>query len=296
MGRIRTIKPDFFRHEALQELQASTNLPVMLVFEGLWTQADREGRFKWAPRILKLDILPFLDFSMEATLAALATAAFVRHYKVDDKEFGDIPSWSRHQVINVREAQSTIPPFADASMCVHVQEHDKHVRAGGEGKGREEERGKELVYCAALVPSTAFQAPPVILIPLNDGTEYGVCQGDLDEWRELFPAVDVLQQLRSYRAWSLAKPKKRKTRRGIKASITSWLADKQDRGTRRETNSYAESYVSPATQRQRTSDDAIREAAAFIEGADIVDESSALQLPVSGTNSRDRHNVAERMV
>jgi hypothetical protein len=142
VGRIRTIKPDFFRHEDLQELQSSTALPVMLVYAGLWTQADREGRFKWAPRILKLDILPFLDFSMEATLDTLERAAFVRHYEIDGKGYGDIPSWSKHQVINVREAQSTIPPFDSACMCTHVQEHDESVHAGGEGKGKGKGSGK----------------------------------------------------------------------------------------------------------------------------------------------------------
>jgi hypothetical protein len=82
---------------------------------------------------------------------------------------------------------------------------------------------------AALVPIAARQEPPaVIMIPLCDGSEFGVNQNDVDQWNELFPSVDVMQQLRAYKAWALSKPKKRKTRRGIKTSITSWLTTKQD--------------------------------------------------------------------
>jgi hypothetical protein len=146
MGRIRTVKPDLFRHEGLQELQADTNLPVMLVFIGLFTQVDREGRFKWSPRTLKLDILPFLEFSMEDTLQLLAKAGFIRRYEVEGKQYGDVPSWSRHQVVNAREAQSVIPPFDGACMCTHVQEDEESMHAGGEGnrKGREEEKENTL--------------------------------------------------------------------------------------------------------------------------------------------------------
>ena len=72
-------------------------------------------------------------------------------------------------------------------------------------------------------------AEPVIGLPLNDGSEHGVTEEDLAEYSRLYPAVDVMQQLRNMRGWLLANPQKRKTRRGIKAFITSWLAKEQDR-------------------------------------------------------------------
>ena len=58
MARIRTIKPEFFRHEALFEAEQATGLPLRVAYAGLFTAADREGRFKWSPRSLKLDCLP----------------------------------------------------------------------------------------------------------------------------------------------------------------------------------------------------------------------------------------------
>jgi hypothetical protein len=68
MARIRTIKPEFFRHADLYEAEKETGLPLRLAFAGLWTAADREGRFKWRPRELKLDCLPHDEVDFHACL------------------------------------------------------------------------------------------------------------------------------------------------------------------------------------------------------------------------------------
>lgn len=117
MGRIRTIKPEFFRHEGLFEAEVRSGLPLRLAFAGLWTVADREGRFRWRPRQLKLDVLPYDDVDISAVLNALKAEAFIVDYTVDGEQFGWIPTWHRHQVINGRESPSKLPapPVHDAS-------------------------------------------------------------------------------------------------------------------------------------------------------------------------------------
>jgi len=138
MARIRTIKPELFRHERLFDAERASRLPLRLAFAGLFTAADREGRFNWAPRALKLDCLPYDDCDFEEVLVALHGSGFIQKYEVEGKVYGVIPSWSQHQHVNVREAQSTIPEPTDASMCAHVQ-------ARGEGKGKEGERkGRDI--------------------------------------------------------------------------------------------------------------------------------------------------------
>lgn len=72
---------------------------------------------------------------------------------------------------------------------------------------------------------------PVLTIPLNDKSEYPISQSDIDEWQELYPAVDVVQELRSMRGWSNANPEKRKTKKGVKRFINAWLAREQNRGS-----------------------------------------------------------------
>jgi hypothetical protein len=118
VARIRTIKPDFFRHGRLFEAEQAEGLPLRVAYAGLWTVADREGRFKWDARALKLDCLPYDDVDFGAVLAALDSRGFVVHYTDDDgKEYGFIPSWKEHQVVNTREAQSSIPPPSEQAQA-----------------------------------------------------------------------------------------------------------------------------------------------------------------------------------
>lgn len=96
--RIRTIKPEFFLHDGLFDLEHETSLPIRVAFVGLWCAADREGRFRWEPRRLGATILPYDGVDFSRVLDALATRGFVVRYASDGSEFGCIPTFSRHQV------------------------------------------------------------------------------------------------------------------------------------------------------------------------------------------------------
>lgn len=109
MARIRTVKPEFFQHEGLFDAEQETGLPLRIAFAGLWTQADREGRFQWRPRKLKTNVLPYDEISFIDALEALERHGFVIKYEVEGEPYGHIPSWGEHQAINQREAQSKIP-------------------------------------------------------------------------------------------------------------------------------------------------------------------------------------------
>lgn len=97
-----------------------------------------------------------------------------------------------------------------------------------------EEKDKEIIiphyvrdYCAE---PQATHAPPAVELPLNDGDIYPVTQEQVAEWGSLYPAVDVMQQLRAMKGWLNANPAKRKTRRGILRFVNAWLSREQDRG------------------------------------------------------------------
>jgi len=149
-GRIRTIKPEAFLDEELWDLEVETGLPIFRGFVGLWTQADREGRFEWRPRALRAAILPYWDGDFSRVLDACATRGFVQRYTVDGREFGAVRSFTRHQAINNREDASCIPPppdfNADAGTSTRAPRVDDACSTGegrvphagqGEGKGRE---------------------------------------------------------------------------------------------------------------------------------------------------------------
>ena len=52
------------------------------------------------------------------------------------------------------------------------------------------------------------------------------------ELKELYPAVDVEQALRNMRGWLDSNPRNKKTPRGIKRFITSWISREQDKAPR----------------------------------------------------------------
>jgi len=150
MARIRTVKPSFFRHEGLQDLEAANpGKYPMLVFEGLWGHCDKAGRFEWRPRMLKLDILPFLNFDMTETLNLLVASGFIRRYSADGGEYGVIPSFEDHQRINGKEAQEPemypAPPETDSEASVNKRgstgEAVETTGREGKGRGREEDVG-----------------------------------------------------------------------------------------------------------------------------------------------------------
>jgi len=137
--RIRTIKPEFFIHDGLYEAEREFKLPLRIAFAGLWCAADREGRFKWEPRRLGAQILPYDGVDFSRVLHALVTRGFLVQYRVDDACFGAIPSWHKHQIINNRERASDIPNPADGEQLDACPTRDPRVTHASkeEGKGRE---------------------------------------------------------------------------------------------------------------------------------------------------------------
>lgn len=78
--------------------------------------------------------------------------------------------------------------------------------------------------------ASAPDSPTAIELILNDKTFYLISQEQVDDWHSLYPAVDIMQELRKMKGWLYANPAKRKTKRGILRFVNSWLAREQDKG------------------------------------------------------------------
>lgn len=231
MARIRTIKPDFFRHEGLQDLEADNpGSYIMLTFAGLWTICDKEGRFEWRPRIIKLDILPFLDFDMEDTLMLLQRFSYVSQYEIDGKIYGLVHEFKKHQRINGKEAQD--PPRYPDPIEFNNLEKGSNGEAIGKQQGSREREGKGKGKGKGMDDSAEHSlnaSPPAARLILNDKTYHDVTEHDVLSAQELYPAVNIRQELRNMIGWCEANPKRRKTRAGIKKFINTWLAKEQDK-------------------------------------------------------------------
>jgi hypothetical protein len=141
VARIRSVKPEFFRHEELQDLEAKhAGKYPMFVYEALWNQCDRQGVFLWRPRTLKLDILPFLPFEMEDTLKILSDAGYIKRYTVDGKDYGIIPTFAKHQSISKAEQDNkNLYPLPSAD----IETDDKPFENGLETDDEQSENGLE---------------------------------------------------------------------------------------------------------------------------------------------------------
>lgn len=66
---------------------------------------------------------------------------------------------------------------------------------------------------------------------LNDGSEWRPDEALFAEYVRLYPGVDVKQQFNEMRAWCLGNPEKRKTRRGVRRFVNTWLSKAQDKAS-----------------------------------------------------------------
>ena len=71
-------------------------------------------------------------------------------------------------------------------------------------------------------------------IPLNNGEEYIPTLKDFEEWKQLYPNVDVKTEFGRMRQWSLSNPKKKKTPSGVRRFVTTWLDREQNKGGKSE--------------------------------------------------------------
>lgn len=105
MPRARNVKPGFFKNELLAECDPLARI----LFEGLWCEADREGRLEDRPRRLKAEYLPYDDCDVDALLAQLTVRGFIVRYVIEGRALIAIPAFPKHQNPHVREPASTIP-------------------------------------------------------------------------------------------------------------------------------------------------------------------------------------------
>lgn len=136
MARSRILKPGFFRNEDLAELPAMTRL----LFAGLWTLADKEGRLEDRPKRIRADLFPYDELTgddVDAMLADLARCGFIVRYRADGIGVVAVTKWHEHQQPHHKEVDSELPACdEDAEIAEPNQPCVKHdsslIQACGE--------------------------------------------------------------------------------------------------------------------------------------------------------------------
>lgn len=145
MARSRNIKPGFFVNADLVELDPL----VRLLFIGLWTIADREGRLEDRPSQIKMQILPGDDINTGQALGELHTKLFITRYSVAGNNYIQINNFKKHQNPHVKELQSTIPP-----MSQHIE-----ITGGNTGIIPASCKHRACLVLAGLIPDSLLLIP-----------------------------------------------------------------------------------------------------------------------------------------
>ena len=101
-------------------------------------------------------------------------------------------------------------------------------------KAKDKEKDKDIKDICSEQKNSEPAEAVIITLPLNDKSQYPVYEGAVQKWAELYPAVDVIQQLRNMKGWLEANPTRRKTKSGVLRFITAWLSREQDKGGKTE--------------------------------------------------------------
>jgi hypothetical protein len=102
MARIRSIKPEFWRSEAIARLPIRTRL----TFIGLWSYVDDNGVGRDIDKLVAAELYPLEDDPRETLarvrgdLARLAEEGRITRYTVAGKPYLSITNWDEHQRID----------------------------------------------------------------------------------------------------------------------------------------------------------------------------------------------------
>lgn len=108
MPRKRTLKPGLFK---CGELWDAAGPEGVLLFQSLWTIADRKGRLADRPSGIQADACPLLRIDIDTTLWALHNSGFILRYIVGGLRYIQIVNFSKHQDVYPDEKDSQIPPL-----------------------------------------------------------------------------------------------------------------------------------------------------------------------------------------
>lgn len=219
MARARLLKPGFFTNEHLAELPFEGRL----LFAGLWTLADREGRLEDRPARIKAAVFPFEAVDVAGLLAALEAKGFIERYSGNAMALIQIAKFLDHQTPHHREPASTLPAPSTTPAPAATDISGSSRAVTGNGSSSVTGNGSYSAERSSTPPAMEF---PVVgkgpkLWPLS------IAQ--IEGWSKDYPNLDVWQEMREARAWTVANPGRRKTASGMSRFLVAWLNRSVDR-------------------------------------------------------------------
>jgi hypothetical protein len=237
MARTRSIKPSFFKNEYLAECEPMARL----LFVGLWTLADSQGRMEYRPLRIKAELFPYDNCDIVGLLKQLADRGFVRAYESGDVKVLEIPTFGEHQRCHPDERDEGLPPADESAETIVFPE--RNAEPGNPTLEPGNPPASCALYPSTFNPSTSnpLGAPSTPqrrrcskpADPLRWSAESGwegITDADHAEWSQAYPAADLPVELAKANQWLKANPKKARKSNWRRWLTTVWLSKCQDRG------------------------------------------------------------------
>jgi len=230
MARTRNIKPGFFKNEDV----ASCDPVARLLFAGLWTLADADGRMEYRPLRIKAELFPYDSFDIVPMFGQLVARGLVVIYQVGTGSFLEIPRFRVHQRCHPSEASEGFPSCEDGQA---VNFHGEQLFPVSNCALPS---FPSLSSCPSSNPSTssALSTPQPrrrskpadpLRWSADNGWE-GITDADHAEWSKAYPAADLPVELAKAHQWLKANPKKATKSSWRRWITTTWFSRCQDRG------------------------------------------------------------------
>jgi hypothetical protein len=203
----------------------SLSIAARLMFIGMISGADDEGRGLATDRCLKASVFPADDVTLEQVRTyrdEVAAAVNVKLYDVDGKKYYECSKWRNHQRLE-RPSKSIIPaPPDDARKDTGtIPESSGTLPAELKKEVKEEKEGN-------TAPKRSTASAPAISFDFTTSLWDNIPDDLVERWQAAYPAANVERELIKAGEWLTANPKKRKS--NYRAFLVNWLARCQERG------------------------------------------------------------------
>ena len=112
--RSRNLKPGLYKNPEL----ADAGPIAQLLFAGLWLLADKEGRLKDQPRVIKAELFPYYDVDVNRELTVIERLGNIHRYVTDGIAVIEVRNFKKHQSPHHTERPSTLPKCECKTSCI----------------------------------------------------------------------------------------------------------------------------------------------------------------------------------
>jgi len=230
MARTRNIKPGFFKNEDV----ASCDPVARLLFAGLWTLADADGRMEYRPLRIKAELFAYDSFDIVPMFGQLVARGLVVVYQVGDGTYLEIPRVRLHQRCHPSEASEGFPSCEDGQA---VNFHGEQLFPVANcalpsfPSLSSFPSSNPSTSSALSTPQPRRRSKPAdpLRWSADNGWE-GITDADHAEWSKAYPAADLPVELAKAHQWLKANPKKATKSSWRRWITTTWFSRCQDRG------------------------------------------------------------------